>query len=147
MVPFPLLMTNTSAPSSSQKCIETILILDFGSQYAQLIARRVREAGAFSLLMAPDTPIEELQKHNLAGIILSGGPSSVSDAQAPTCDVRLFETGVPVLGICYGMQLGCHILGGRIEGAYAREYGRASLRVGDNSGLLRGIPSETSKEP
>lgn len=144
MVPFPLLMKNNSSSTSSQKGIETVLILDFGSQYAQLIARRVREAGAFSLLMAPDTSIEELQKHNLAGIILSGGPSSVSDDDAPKCDARLFEMGVPVLGICYGMQLGCQMLGGRIEGAHAREYGRAALKVKDASGLLRGIPSDTS---
>ena len=144
MVPFPLLMKNNSSSTSSQKGIETVLILDFGSQYAQLIARRVREAGAFSLLMAPETPIEELQKHNLAGIILSGGPSSISDEGAPKCDPRLFEMGVPVLGICYGMQLGCKMLGGSIEGAHAREYGRATLKVKDASGLLRGIPTDTS---
>ena len=144
MVPFPLLMKTTSSTTYAEKGIETVLILDFGSQYAQLIARRVREAGAFSLLMAPDTPIEELKKYELAGIILSGGPMSVSDAHSPRCDERLFDLGVPVLGICYGMQLGCHMLGGRIEGAHAREYGRASLQVTDSSGLLRGIPTDTA---
>ena len=86
---------------------ETILILDFGSQYAQLIARRVREAGAFSLLVAPSTPIETLRELNPKGIIFSGGPSSVHEEGAPRCDERIFELGVPILGICYGMQLGC----------------------------------------
>ncbi len=127
-----------------QKGHETVLILDFGSQYAQLIARRVREAGAFSLLMAPDTPIEELAKHNLAGIILSGGPCSVNEKNSPRCDKRLFDLGVPVLGICYGMQVGCLMLGCNIEGAHAREFGRASLHVIQTEGLLRGIPEDTS---
>jgi GMP synthase (glutamine-hydrolysing) len=144
MVPFPVLMKNTSPTTSSEKGIETVLILDFGSQYAQLIARRVREAGAFSLLMAPDTPIEELNKHTLAGIILSGGPNSVSETGSPRCDARIFELGVPVLGICYGMQLGCQMLGSRIEGADAREYGRASLQVNESKGLLQGIPTDTA---
>ena len=137
-------MAKTTATTSSQKGPETILILDFGSQYAQLIARRVREAGAFSLLMAPDTPIEELQEHNLAGIILSGGPSSVSEDGSPRCDARLFELGVPVLGICYGMQLGCDMLGGKIEDAHVREYGRATLHVQEQDGLFRGVPSDTA---
>ena len=127
-----------------QKGPETVLILDFGSQYAQLIARRVREAGAFSLLMAPDTPIEELAEHNLSGIIFSGGPSSISEEGSPRCDDRIFELGVPILGICYGMQLGCSMLGGRVEGAHAREYGRASLSVKNATGLLRGIPADTA---
>lgn len=144
MVPFPLPMTNTKTPTTTKKGTETVLILDFGSQYAQLIARRVREAGAFSLLMAPDTPIEALAAHNLAGIILSGGPSSVTEEGSPRCDSRLFELGVPVLGICYGMQLGCHMLGGKIEGAHAREYGRATLHIEEGNGLLHGIPTDTA---
>ncbi|MBC8309491.1 MAG: glutamine-hydrolyzing GMP synthase [Phycisphaerales bacterium] len=137
-------MRNGNSTSSTQKGHETVLILDFGSQYAQLIARRVREAGAFSLLMAPDTPIEELAKHNLAGIILSGGPCSVNEENSPRCDERLFDLGVPVLGICYGMQVGCLMLGCNIEGAHAREFGRASLHVIQTEGLLRGIPEDTS---
>jgi GMP synthase (glutamine-hydrolysing) len=137
-------MRNGKSTSSVQKGHETILILDFGSQYAQLIARRVREAGAFSLLMAPDTPIEELAEHNLAGIILSGGPCSVNDKKSPRCDDRLFDLDVPVLGICYGMQVGCLMLGCNIEGAHAREFGRASLQVIQTGGLLRGIPEDTS---
>jgi len=85
MVPCNVLMCEVDH-ANLPKTPETVLILDFGSQYAQLIARRVREAGAFSLLMAPDTPVEKLLEHNLAGIILSGSPNSVHDAKAPTCD-------------------------------------------------------------
>jgi len=144
MVPCLVLMSPDPSQTSEHKGVETILILDFGSQYAQLIARRVREAGAFSLLVSPETPIEELQKHNLAGIILSGGPNSVSESGAPRCDERIFDIGVPILGICYGMQLGCQILGGQIEGAKAREFGRSTLKVNDSSGLFRGIPTDTA---
>ena len=144
MVPFTVLMRNGNSNTSTQKGPETVLILDFGSQYAQLIARRVREAGAFSLLMSPETPIEEFAKHNLAGIIFSGGPSSVSEDGAPRCDERIFELGVPILGICYGMQLGCYMLGGKIEGAHAREFGRATLHVHEQTGLLRGLPADTA---
>ncbi len=129
--------TNKSGP-------ETVLIIDFGSQYAQLIARRVREAGAFSLLVAPDTPIEAFNEHNLVGIILSGGPSSVNEEGAPRCSEEIFNLGVPVLGICYGMQLACSLLGGKVEGAHAREYGRSSLQVVKNEGLFRGIPADTA---
>ncbi|MBL9148939.1 MAG: glutamine-hydrolyzing GMP synthase [Phycisphaerae bacterium] len=123
---------------------ETILILDFGSQYAQLIARRVREAGAFSLLMAPDTPLEKLRSLNPKGVILSGGPSSVTERAAPRCDPRLFELKVPVLGICYGMQLACQMLGSTVTQAPAREYGRTRLAIADDKDLLHGLPSNTS---
>ena len=137
-------MRNDISKSSNQKGPETVLIIDFGSQYAQLIARRVREAGAFSLLMAPDTPIEKLAEHNLVGIILSGGPCSVSDDSAPRCDSRLFDLDVPVLGICYGMQLGCKMLGGTIEGAEAREFGRSTLHTTTEHPLFRGIPGDNA---
>ena len=123
---------------------ETIPILDFGSQYSQLIARRVRELGAFSVLVAPDTSIETLMKLNPKGVILSGGPSSVNEDGAPQCDPRLFDLDVPVLGICYGMQLGCRLLGGRVDPAPAREYGRAQLDITDANDLLSGIPASTS---
>ncbi len=122
---------------------ETILVLDFGSQYSQLICRRVREAGAFSLLVAPDTPLEALRAKAPRGIILSGGPASVFEKGAPRCDDRLFELGVPVLGICYGMQLGCRLLGSRVEPAKEREFGRAKLRILDSSDLFKGIPPDT----
>lgn len=128
----------------STQDVETVLILDFGSQYAQLIARRVREAGAFSLLVAPDTPVEKLRTHNPIGIILSGGPSSINEEGSPRCDERLFELGIPVLGICYGMQLGCHLLGCNVEAAESREYGRSSLSVECTEGLLAHIPQETA---
>ena len=123
---------------------DVVLILDFGSQYAQLIARRVREAGAYSLLVAPSTPLDELAAHRPKGIILSGGPASVDAAGAPRCDEQLFELGVPVLGICYGMQLASELLGSRLEHAGAREYGRAKLSIGVTEGLFAGIPTETS---
>jgi GMP synthase (glutamine-hydrolysing) len=124
---------------------DTLPILDFGSQYAQLIARRVREKGVYSLLVRPDISLEELRKLNPKGLILSGGPSSVYAPNAPKCDPRLFELGVPVLGICYGMQLGVQLLGGQVHPAAAREYGRAKLTVADaNDPLLHGLPPETT---
>ncbi|MFG0330974.1 MAG: glutamine-hydrolyzing GMP synthase [Phycisphaerales bacterium] len=125
---------------------EIIVIIDFGSQYAQLIARRVREAGAFSLLVAPEHAFEAVSKLNPKGIILSGGPSSVYDAEAPRIDPRVFEAGAPILGICYGMQIGCQILGAEIKAASKREYGRAHLtvRAKDGGGLLANLPRATA---
>jgi GMP synthase (glutamine-hydrolysing) len=123
---------------------QVIPILDFGSQYAQLIARRVREAGVYSELVRPDLSIAELRKLNPRGIILSGGPSSVYEANAPRCDPQLFELGVPVLGICYGMQLGAQLLGGAVKPAKAREYGRAKLSVIADDPLVRGLPQDTT---
>jgi len=124
--------------------VDTILILDFGSQYAQLIARRIREAGVFSLLVAPDRPAAELAAMRPKGLILSGGPASVTEQGSPRCDPRIFELGVPILGICYGMQLGCQILGGRVEAAARREFGRTALRIQDAGDLLAGLPDRTS---
>ncbi|MEO1237190.1 MAG: glutamine-hydrolyzing GMP synthase, partial [Planctomycetota bacterium] len=123
---------------------EVVPILDFGSQYVQLIARRVREAGVYSMLVPPDVSVERLARLNPTGVILSGGPSSVYDDDAPKPDPRLFELGVPVLGICYGMQVGCQLLGAEVKNATAREYGRANLRVVENSDLFRGVPDHTS---
>ena len=123
---------------------EVIPILDFGSQYAQLIARRVREKGVYSELVRPDIPLEELRKLNPKGVILSGGPSSVYEPNAPRCDPRIFDLNVPVLGICYGMQLGAQILGGQVKPAKAREYGRAKLTVSRDDGLVHGLPKETT---
>src|SRR5256885_4840030 len=123
---------------------EVVPILDFGAQYAQLIARRVREKGVYSELVRPDISIEELKKLNPRGLILSGGPSSVYEPNAPRCDPRLFDLGVPVLGICYGMQLGAQILGGQVKPARAREFGRAKLKVIDDDPFLRGLPKETT---
>ncbi|MCC7390328.1 MAG: glutamine-hydrolyzing GMP synthase [Phycisphaerales bacterium] len=123
---------------------EVIPILDFGSQTAQLIARRVREAGAFSILLPPDTPIDKLRALNPKGLILSGGPSSVYEPGAPTCDPDLLTLGVPVLGICYGMQLAGRMLGARIDRANHREFGRANLHIADRSDLLSAIPENTT---
>ncbi len=123
---------------------EVIPVLDFGSQYTQLIARRVREAGAFSILVAPDLPLEQIAALNPKGVILSGGPSSVYEEGAPRCDPRLFELGVPVLGICYGMHIGCQLLGTDVAGVDSREFGRAQLAVGDDANLFSGVPTNTS---
>src|SRR3954462_10924207 len=124
---------------------EVIPILDFGAQYAQLIARRVREKGVYSELVRPDISIEELKKLNPKGLILSGGPSSVYEPNAPRCDPRLFDLGVPVLGICYGMQLGAQVLGGQVKPARAREFGRARLRIIEPSDpFVHGLPNETT---
>jgi GMP synthase (glutamine-hydrolysing) len=123
---------------------EVIPILDFGAQYAQLIARRVREQGVYSELVRPDISIEELKKLNPKGLILSGGPSSVYEPGAPKSDPRIFDLGVPVLGICYGMQLGAQLLGGQVKPAKAREFGRAKMSVTADDALVRGLPTDTT---
>jgi GMP synthase (glutamine-hydrolysing) len=116
-----------------------IAILDFGSQYSQLIARRVREQRVYSELLRFDTTAEELAARKPAGIILSGGPSSVFEKGAPTCDPALFEMGIPVLGICYGMQLMTQLLGGEVEPADEREFGHAEISVVGTSRLFEGL--------
>ena len=113
---------------------QTIIVLDFGSQYTQLIARRLRELSVYSEVWPPDTPIEKVRARSPVGIILSGGPKSVSDAGAPTCDPAVYDVGCPVLGICYGMQLMAHALGGRVEPAPHREFGHATVSVVRNGG-------------
>ncbi|MBY0260692.1 MAG: glutamine-hydrolyzing GMP synthase [Phycisphaerales bacterium] len=123
---------------------EVVVILDFGSQTAQLIARRVREAGVFSLLMSPRVSAAEIAKLKPKGIILSGGPASVYEPGAPTMDPKILELGVPVLGICYGMQLSCSLMGWRVDRAKAREFGRAGLHIVDRKDLLGSIPERTA---
>jgi GMP synthase (glutamine-hydrolysing) len=121
---------------------ELIAILDFGSQYGQLIARRVRELNVYSRICPASISADELAKMPLKGIILSGGPASVYQSGAPRCHEKIFDLDVPILGICYGMQLGCQILGAEITPAKSREYGRANLKVLDRSGLFANLPDE-----
>ena len=114
---------------------ESVLIFDFGSQYTQLIARRVREHSVYSQIVAHDTPAADVAAMEPKGIILSGGPASVYAQGAPKCDPGIFDLDVPILGICYGLQLACEVLGGRVTPAESREYGRRSLEVIDNSDI------------
>jgi GMP synthase (glutamine-hydrolysing) len=113
---------------------QTILVLDFGSQYTQLIARRLRELSVYSEIVPFGTPLATLREKDPVGLILSGGPSSVSDESAPRCDAGLFELGIPVLGICYGMQLMTATLGGEVRRSGNREFGHAQVRVSRNGG-------------
>src|SRR5215467_2313394 len=119
---------------------QSIVVLDFGAQYSQLIARRVREQNVFSVVLPCKTSIAEICKHSPAGIILSGGPSSVYDPDAPLADAKIFELGVPVLGICYGLQFMAHALGGKVKAAKHREYGHAQVELIDNSELFAKLP-------
>jgi GMP synthase (glutamine-hydrolysing) len=111
---------------------EQIVILDFGSQYTQVIARRVRECNVYSTILRYDTPAREIAALEPRGIVLSGGPSSVYAADAPLPDRRIFQLGVPILGICYGLQILAQFLGGKVEAGCKREYGRGTLRVRDS---------------
>jgi len=116
--------------------VQKVLILDFGSQYTQLIARKVRELGVYSEILPFSTPLAALRKERPAALILSGGPQSVYGKGAPHPDKAVFELGVPILGICYGVQLMAHFLGGEVIPSKEREYGFAALRVLDRSGVL-----------
>lgn len=117
------------------KSLEMVVVLDFGGQYNQLIARRVRDLGVYSELLPYNTPVEKIKEMNPKGIIFSGGPASVYEEGAPTVDPAIFELGLPVLGICYGMQLMSHMLKGKVERAGKREYGKAELRLQEKHGL------------
>jgi len=124
---------------------ELVLIFDFGSQFGQLIARRVREQNVFCMVVRHDITPERVKELNPKGIILSGGPASVYEPNAPHCDPKIFDLGIPVLGICYGMQLFCQALGGSVGGgSHTREYGRATLKVSDPNTLFRGYPTEST---
>jgi len=123
------------APVSS-----TIVILDFGSQYTQLIARRIREFNVFSVVLPCTTPLEKILELEPKGIVLSGGPSSVYDDAAPKADPAILKTGLPILGICYGLQFLTHHLGGKVVPAAAREYGHAEVEVVDNAEVFHGLP-------
>src|SRR5512138_1616460 len=110
---------------------EHIVILDFGSQYTQVIARRIREGNVFCTIARCDTPARELAGLQPKGLVLSGGPASVYAPDAPQPDPGIFELGIPVLGICYGIQLLAHYLGGKVEPGQRREYGKGTLTVTD----------------
>lgn len=122
--------------------VDEVVVLDFGGQYSQLIARRVRECGVFSELLPHHVGAEEVRRRKPKGIILSGGPSSVYSPDAPPLDPELLKLGVPVLGICYGMQLLARELGGRVESAEVGEYGRSQLTVHEHGTLLKDQPDE-----
>ena len=121
---------------------ETIAVLDYGSQYSQLICRRVREAHVYAEMIPWERAAERMPRVNLNGIILSGGPASVYEAGAPTLPAAVLESGVPVLGICYGLQLLAHALGGHVAPSTLREYGAAQIEVTRENGLFAGQPRE-----
>ena len=123
---------------------QSIVILDFGSQYTQLIARRIREQNVFSAVLPCNASLEEIHGYAPLGIILSGGPSSVYDADAPPSDPRVLELGLPVLGICYGLHYMVHTLGGNVKPGTKREYGHAQVQVIEQSVLFQGMPCELS---
>jgi len=121
---------------------QTIVILDFGSQYTQLIARRIREQNVFSVVLPCTVPLKEIEAHKPLGIILSGGPSSVYDADAPAADPALLKLGIPMLGICYGLHFIVHHMGGRVRTAPKREYGHAEVTIEDgDTPLFSGLPA------
>ncbi len=121
---------------------QPIVILDFGSQYTQLIARRIREQNVFSVVLPCTAPLDEIKNYHPAGIILSGGPCSVYDADAPPADKRVLDVGVPVLGICYGLQWMTHTLGGKVVAGDKREYGHADVKIESDSPLFKDIPKK-----
>jgi len=118
---------------------ELVLVLDFGAQYGQLIARRIRECHVYCEIIPHDTPTQEILARRPKGIVFSGGPSSVYEDGAPSCDPALFESGIPILGICYGMQLMAKVLGGGVRGGAQREYGKTELTVRDHDDLFEGL--------
>lgn len=122
---------------------ETILVLDFGSQYTQLIARRIRELGVYSEIKPFSTPLKDIESMKPKAIILSGGPASVWDDNSPTVDRELFDLGIPVLGICYGMQLTVQLMGGIVERSKVREFGPATLEITNGFDLLSGVPDKS----
>lgn len=122
---------------------QSIVVLDFGAQYSQLIARRIRELNIFSVVLPCNASVDEIHSYSPVGIILSGGPSSVYDKDAPVADQKVFSLGLPVLGICYGLQYMVHVLGGKVRPAGKREYGHAKVEIdGTGSQLFERLPRE-----
>ena len=122
---------------------ELIVVLDFGGQYSHLITRRIRECDVYSELLPYTATPQEILKFNVKGIVLSGGPASVYDPRAPRCDLGVFRLGVPVLGICYGLQMMVELLGGRVKATNRHEYGKTMLQVKDTSDLFKGVKERT----
>ena len=141
-MPDTLAESQANAARDPARGHETIVVLDFGSQFSMLIARRVRELNTYCELLPFDTPAEHIAGMDVRGIILSGGPSSVYDPDAPLAPQWVFESGLPVLGICYGMQLMAHQLGGSVVPGTEREYGPAKVQAGADTPLLHGLPAE-----
>jgi len=135
-------LADESAPVAAPRALDEVVVLDYGGQYSQLIARRVRECGVFSELLPHHVGADEVARRRPKGLILSGGPASVYADGAPRLDPELLELGIPVLGICYGMQLVALSLGGRVEGAEIGEFGRSKLTVREPGRLLAGLPPD-----
>ena len=124
---------------STAKTDELVIVLDFGAQYGQLIARRIRECHVYCEILPHDTPTADILARRPKGIVFSGGPSSVYDDSAPLCDPKLLEAGIPILGICYGMQLMANMLGGEVRGGGSREYGKTELTVLDAGDIFQDL--------
>lgn len=133
-----------TAPGGSSETLtgQRIVVLDFGSQYAQLIARRVRDQNVYCQILRHDISADRLAEIAPKGIILSGGPNSVYEENAPKCDSKIFELGIPILGICYGMQLTCEALGGKVDNTATQEYGPAKFQIEKHDSLFEGMPDE-----
>lgn len=131
---------NRASTRGARVADELVLVLDFGSQYAQLIARRVREQNVYCEIVRHNITADEIRARTPKGLILSGGPSSVYAEGAPRCHPDIFQLGIPVLGICYGMQLACELLGGKVKASPSREYGRAYYEITKDSPLLADLP-------
>src|ERR1700760_4902291 len=132
-------------PADDVRATEEVLVLDFGGQYSQLIARRIRECGVFAELLPANVDVEKIRARRPKALVLSGGPASVYEADAPAFPTQLLDLDVPMLGICYGMQVMALALGGKVEGAEAGEFGRTELVLRDGGGrLLGGLPEEQS---
>ena len=124
---------------------EKVIVIDFGGQYNQLVARRVRECNVYCEIYSYRTDIEQIKAMNPKGIILTGGPNSCYEADSPTYTKELFELGIPVLGLCYGAQLMNHILGGKVEKAPVREYGKTEVFVDKSSPLFEGVATDSAE--
>jgi GMP synthase (glutamine-hydrolysing) len=138
----PAVGSQTASQTAPHLVSERILVLDFGSQYAQLIARRIREQNVYCEIVRHNISAETIKARNPTAIVFSGGPSSVYESNAPKCDPNIFKLGIPVLGICYGMQLASQALGGKVESCNRREFGRARLQIQSMERLFAGFPHE-----